>query len=236
MEATKRDLKREFKALYSAGREPALVEVPDLPFLMIDGHGDPNTSPAYAAAIQAMYQVAYGLKFTIKRSEGGTDFGVMPLEGLWWVDDMTKFSVADKSDWDWTMMILQPDVVTAELVERVKEAAKHPSEAVSRVRLERFEEGEAAQVMYVGPYADEGPTIQQLHAFIEQQGFALRGKHHEIYLGDPRRSAPEKLKTIIRQPASRPAAEAVNAGGHRTRRTTMPRPGRGRPPDRRSWR
>ena len=200
MVTEKLDLKREFGTLYSAGREPALVDVPELPFLMIDGHGDPNTAPAYAAAIQAIYQVAYGLKFTIKRSEGGVDFGVMPLEGLWWVDDMTTFSVSDKSDWDWTMMILQPDLVTDELVERVKDGAKHPSEAVSRVRLERFDEGPAAQVMYVGPYADEGSTIQQLHAFIEQQGLTLRGKHHEIYLGDPRRSAPEKLKTIIRQP------------------------------------
>jgi hypothetical protein len=205
MAATKVDLKREFGALYSPGREPVLVDVPELPFLMIDGHGDPNTSPAYAEAVQAIYQVAYTLKFTIKRSEGGIDYGVMPLEGLWWVPDMTTFSTADKSQWDWTMMILQPDVVTMDMVERAKDAAaaKHPSEALARIRLERFDEGESAQVMYVGPYADEGPTIQRLHAFIDQQGLMRRGKHHEIYLGDPRRSAPEKLKTIIRQPVER---------------------------------
>ncbi|WP_332666169.1 GyrI-like domain-containing protein [Aeromicrobium sp.] len=205
MARTKVDLKREFDALYTAGREPALVDVPELPFLSIDGHGDPNTAPEYAEAVQAIYQVAYTLKFTLKRAEDGIDYGVMPLEGLWWVPDMTTFSTSDKSDWDWTMMILQPSVVTEPMVEQAKESAasKHPSAAIARVRLERFEEGEAAQVMHIGPYADEGPTIARLHAFIDQAGLDLSGKHHEIYLGDPRRAAPEKLRTIIRQPVSR---------------------------------
>jgi hypothetical protein len=203
--STKLDLKREFAHLYSVGREPVLVDVPELPFLMIDGHGDPNTSPAYAEAVQAIYQVAYTLKFTLKRADGGVDYGVMPLEGLWWVPDMSTFSTSDKSDWDWTMLILQPTLITSDMVEQAKEraAAKHPSEAIAHVRLEQFDEGEAAQVLHIGPYAEEGPTIAGLHAFIEQQGLDLRGKHHEIYLGDPRRAAPEKLRTIIRQPVAR---------------------------------
>lgn len=207
MAATKVDLKRDFASFYSAGREPGLVDVPELPYLMIDGHGDPNTSPTYAEAVQAIYQVAYTLKFTLKRADNGIDYGVMPLEGLWWVPDMSTFSTSDKSDWDWTMMILQPSAVTSAMVEQAKEtaASKRPSEAIARVRLERFEEGQAAQVLHLGPYAEEGPTIASLHAFIDEQGLDLRGKHHEIYLGDPRRAAPEKLRTIIRQPvAQRP--------------------------------
>lgn len=205
MTVTKVDLKRELSTLYASGHDPVLVDVPEFPFLMIDGHGDPNTSPIYAEAVQAVYQVAYTLKFTIKRSEGGIDFAVMPLEGLWWVPDMRTFSTEDKSQWDWTMMIRQPEMVTPEMVDRAKDAvaSKHPSGAVARVRLERFDEGEAAQVLYVGPYADEGPTIQRLHAFIKREHLTLRGKHHEIYLGDPRRAAPEKLKTMIRQPVER---------------------------------
>ncbi|MGZ8770413.1 MAG: GyrI-like domain-containing protein, partial [Aeromicrobium sp.] len=140
----------------------------------------------------------------IKRAEGGIDYGVMPLEGLWWVPDMSTFTTADKSAWDWTMMIMQPDQVTPDLLEqaRVKAAAKNPLEAISRVRLERFGEGTAAQVMHTGPYATEGPTIQRLHAFIDEQGYERTGKHHEIYLSDPRRAAPEKLKTIVRQPVT----------------------------------
>lgn len=203
--ATKLDLKREFRTLFSARQEPLLVDVPELPYLMIDGHGDPNTAPAYAEAVQAVYQVAYTLKFTVKAS--GTDYGVMPLEGLWWVPDMSTFSASAKSDWDWTMMILQPPVVTPAMVEQAKEraASKHPSEAIARVRLERFDEGESAQILHIGPYADEEPTITRLHEFIDEQGLDLRGKHHEIYLGDPRRSAPEKLRTIIRQPVARRA-------------------------------
>ncbi|MGZ8689016.1 MAG: GyrI-like domain-containing protein [Aeromicrobium sp.] len=202
--AAKVDFKRELRVLYSAGPEPVLVEVPELAYLVFDGHGDPNTSAEYAAAVQALYQVAYTAKFAIKRAEGGIDYGVMPLEGLWWVPDMSTFTTADKSAWDWTMMIMQPDQVTPDLLEqaRVKAAAKNPLEAISRVRLERFGEGTAAQVMHTGPYATEGPTIQRLHAFIDEQGYERTGKHHEIYLSDPRRAAPEKLKTIVRQPVT----------------------------------
>jgi hypothetical protein len=201
---TKVDLKRELPELYSAARRPGLVEVPELAFLMIDGHGDPNTASEYAQAVEAIYTVAYTTKFILKRARDGIDFGVMPLEGLWWTPDMATFTTDDKSAWDWTMMIAQPEQVTPEVVEqaRAKAAGKKALAAIDRVRLERFSEGRAAQVMHIGPYTTEGPTIQRLHAFIAEQGCERAGKHHEIYLSDPRRSAPEKVKTIVRQPVT----------------------------------
>ena len=199
------DLRRELSALYSATREPAFVDVPELPFLMTDGHGDPNTAPAYAAAVQALYSVAYTIRFALKRGAPAVDAPVMPMEGLWWTPDMAAFSTADKSQWDWTMMIVVPEQVTAAVVEdaRVAAARKHPLASLDRLRLERFAEGRCAQVLHVGPYRDEGPTVAAQHAFIAEHGYALRGKHHEIYLGDPRRSAPERLRTIVRQPVDR---------------------------------
>ena len=201
MTMTKVDLKRELRGLYRASRTPTLVEVPELRFLMIDGHGDPNTSAAYRDAVSALFSVAYAARFALKRA-GVLDYGVMPLEGLWWVPDMTAFSTADKSAWDWTMMILQPDQVTEAVIEeaKVKAAGKVPAEVLERLRLEPFAENRAAQVLHVGPYSVEGPTIAALHAFITDQGAQLTGKHHEIYLGDPARSAPDKLTTILRQP------------------------------------
>ncbi|HEX7610572.1 MAG TPA: GyrI-like domain-containing protein [Solirubrobacteraceae bacterium] len=206
MSATKVDFKRELRELYTAGREPELVDVPELAFIMIDGHGDPNTSPAYTQAVEALYTVAYTAKFALARGADPFDFAVMPLEGLWWVPDMTRFASTEKSDWDWTMMIMQPDRVSGDVFADARAAAaeKKSLEAIARVRLERFAEGRAAQVMHVGPYGAEGPTIAGLHAFIAEQGCAPAGKHHEIYLSDPRRAAPEKLKTIVRQPLARP--------------------------------
>jgi hypothetical protein len=170
---------------------------------MIDGHGDPNRSPRYQTAVQALYAVSYRLKFAIKRA-GGPDYMVAPLEGLWWTQDMASFSVEDKSDWDWAMMIMQPTEATPELVEQtVREVAqKKQLPAAAELRLQRYPEGASAQILHLGPYADEGPTIARLHAFIHEQGYQLRGRHHEIYLADPRRTAPERLKTIIRQPVS----------------------------------
>lgn len=196
------DLRRELRGLYSATRTPAVVEVPELPFLMIDGHGDPNTAPAYAEAVAALHAVAYTVRFALKRGPAAVDAAVMPMEGLWWTPDMSTFSVDDKSAWDWTMMILLPPQATADVVEEARAAAaeRKRSDAVRRVRLERFAEGLAAQVLHVGPYCAEGPTIQTLHAFIAERGGRLAGKHHEIYLGDPRRAAPERLRTVLRQP------------------------------------
>ena len=202
--ATKIDMSREFKGLYAPGREPVLVEVPEFKFLMIDGHGDPNVSAEYRQAVEALYSVSYALKFALKRGPRQLDYRVMPLEGLWWVPDMSRFSIERKSDWDWTAMIRQPDEVDEALVGESVHTARRKKElpAADLLRLERFDEGPAAQVMHVGPYAAEGPTIARLHAFIAEQGCRRAGKHHEIYLSDPRRAAPEKLKTILRQPVS----------------------------------
>ena len=195
------DLKRELREFYAAKRNPSVVDVPELAFLMVDGHGDPNTSADYRDAVSALFSVSYAARFALKRAEV-IDYGVMPLEGLWWVPDMATFSTADKSEWDWTMMILQPNEVTEAVLAEAKAsaAAKRSLPALGRLRLERCAEGAAAQVLHVGPYSAEGPTITALHDFIGEQGRELAGKHHEIYLGDPARSAPEKLKTIIRQP------------------------------------
>ncbi len=197
--------------LYRATATPRLVRVPPLTFLCIDGHGDPNTSTTYADAVRALFSMSYAAKFAIKRTSG-QNVKVSPLEGLWWAHDMDTFLTGRKSDWDWTMMIRQPDLVTDDLVGRLAAelSAKKSLPAVQGLRLVTIAEGSAAQVLHVGPYADEGPTIERLHNFIRGQGFVFDGhhqKHHEIYLGDPRRAAPEKLRTIIRQPCS-PAASA----------------------------
>jgi hypothetical protein len=183
-----------------------MVEVPEMIFLMIDGHGDPNTSSSYQDALQALYALSYALKFSIKRLSG-FDYKVGSLEGLWWTSDLSAFAAGDKSAWDWTMIIRQPDVLTddlfAETIKQVQEKKDLP--AAANIRLGKFTEGRAAQILHVGPYSTEGPTIARLHAFIEEQGFTFDGhvqKHHEIYLGDPRRAAPERLRTIIRQPVA----------------------------------
>jgi hypothetical protein len=199
------DFKKELKIFYNASKEPEFVEVPSMKFLIIDGEGDPNTSIHYQNAVEALFSVSYTIKFTIKKSEMAIDYGVMPLEGLWWMDDMTKFSPAIKNLWKWTAMIMQPEIVTKEMVEKaIKEVEKKKGlSALSKLRFEKFKEGKSAQIMHIGPYAAEEPTIKKLHGFIKSNGFKFSGekqKHHEIYLGDPRKSAPEKLKTIIRQP------------------------------------
>lgn len=199
------DYRRELRHLYGGTRDRMVtVDVPAMNFLMIDGHGDPNTSPEYAEAIRTLYPLAYTIKFQCKQQQL-EDFGVMPLEGIWWTEDMRDFRTDDKSNWLWTAMIMQPPVVTPELFEsaREKAAAKVDAATLARVRFAGYDEGRAAQVLYLGPYADEGPTIERLHAFIAENGGTLGGAtkhHHEIYLSDARRTAPERLKTIIRQP------------------------------------
>lgn len=198
----KLDLKKQYRHLYSpSAKNPEIVEVPPLNYIMVDGHGDPNTAPEYSEAIQTLYSLSYTLKFHVKKTLG-KDYGVMGLEGLWWIPDMSKFTSTPKSEWDWTMMILQPDFISPELFEEAKQLVRAKGKAVSyeNARLETYCEESAVQVMYFGPYADEGPTIADLHRFAYDQGYSLHGKHHEIYLSDPRRVTPEKLKTIIRQP------------------------------------
>jgi hypothetical protein len=200
----KLDWKKDCKELYFPPAHPVMVDVPPMNFLMIDGHGDPNISPVYAESVEALFSLAYTLKFSIKKAEG-VDYAVYPPEGLWWTPDMADFSTSRKADWDWTMMIAQPEVVSAEWVERARAEAlkKKGLPVLERVRFESYHEGLSAQIMHAGPFADEGPNIARVHEFIKEQGGRLCGKHHEIYLSDMRRTAPEKLKTVIRQPFER---------------------------------
>jgi len=198
----KLDLKKQYRHLYSpSAKSPEIVEVPPLHYFMVDGHGDPNIAPEYGDAVQTLYSLSYTLKFHVKKTLG-KDYGVMGLEGLWWMPDMTKFNSAPKSEWDWTMMILQPEFITPDLFEEAKKLVRAKGKVlpVDDARLETYHEGPSVQIMYFGPYANEGPTIANLHQFALEQGYSLRGKHHEIYLNDPRRVAPEKIKTILRQP------------------------------------
>jgi hypothetical protein len=201
--AQKLDLMKDLQPLYRPPvREPVLVEVPALSFLMVDGAGDPNTSPEYAQAVEALFAASYGAKFMVKRGPEATDYKVMPLEGLWWSADMAAFLEGRRDAWEWTMMIVQPPAVTADLIDRAVDEAgrKKDIPALGNLRFEGFEEGLSAQIMHVGAYSEERPTIEGLHAFITEEGYSRRGRHHEIYLSDPRRTAPERLRTIIRQP------------------------------------
>jgi hypothetical protein len=197
------DIKKELKHLYRPSKAKfSIVDVPEMNFLMVDGHGDPNTSPVYQAALEALYGVAYTIKFMLKKNPETDDFVVPPLEGLWWIKDMSQFTLADKDTWSWTMMIVQPEWVTPDIVEeaRAETGRKKELPALPGLRFEPYHEGLSVQILYIGTYDEESPTIARMHAFAEEQGYALRGKHHEIYLSDPRRTAPEKLKTVIRQP------------------------------------
>lgn len=203
---SKLDLKRELKHLYQASaKEVVEVDVPAMRFLMIDGEGDPNTSPSYVAAVEALFSVSYTAKFMVKKGAQQLDYAVMPLEGLWWSDDLSSFITRDKSQWKWTMMINQPDLADDAVIEGAIDQVKRKKglPALDLLRLERFAEGRCAQVLHIGPFDQEGPTIQRVHDFIGERS-ALAGKHHEIYLSDVRRADPAKWKTIIRQPMTSP--------------------------------
>jgi hypothetical protein len=198
----KLDLKKDLKYLYHPSpRAVEIVDVPRMQFLMIDGTGDPNTAQDFRDAMMALYGVAYTLKFALKKREN-VDYPIMALEGLWWVDDLTLFAQTDRSKWQWRAMIMQPDIVTESAFQQASEEVRQKKNPplLDKMRLDSYHEGLSAQIMHIGPYATEMPTVEKLHADILAKGYQLRGKHHEIYLGDPRRCAPEKLKTIIRQP------------------------------------
>jgi hypothetical protein len=197
------DWKKELKPLYQPStKEVVAVDVPAMNFLMVDGKGDPNTAQEYADAVEVLFTVAYTVKFMVKKGALAIDYGVMPLEGLWWAEDMSKFSTGDKSNWLWTMMIAQPPFVTPALVEAAIAEVKRKKNPASlaRLRFEEFSEGQCAQIMHVGPFSEEGPNIARVHDFIAASGCSLRGKHHEIYLSDIRKADPAKWKTVIRQP------------------------------------
>ena len=197
------DLKKTLDAYQAQRGRFRLVDVPDQQYLMVDGRGDPNTSPDWADAVSALYPVAYGVKFASKR-DLGRDYVVMPLEGLWWADDMDTFTAArDKSRWDWTMMIMVPDWIGPQIVEAAVEraGAKDLPARLADVRFETLAEGRCAQTLHVGSFDDEAPVLARMHEeFVPGNGLRMVGKHHEIYLSDPRRTAPEKLRTILRQP------------------------------------
>lgn len=201
----KKDLSDELKALYfPTAKEPAVVDVPSMQFAMVDGEGNPNDAVAFRDAIGALYGVAYTIKFTAKKAKG-PEIRVMPLEALWWAPGTDDFSKATKEEWHWTAMILEPPTVTRRMfddaVRQLREKKNPPS--LSKVRLAKFREGKSAQILHIGPYAEETATIQRLHAFIRSQGYRLSGKHHEIYLSIPGRTAPARMKTVVRQPMSR---------------------------------
>jgi hypothetical protein len=198
----KLDLSKVRKELYrSSVKATAAVDVPAMNFLMVDGRGDPNTSQDFQDGMMALYGVAYTLKFGLKKGLG-MDWKIMPLEGLWWMENMAEFDVNRKDDWLWTLMVAQPDFIIPDQVEAAMEEVRRKRNPVSlsKVRFERFHEGLAAQILHIGPYNEEHPNNVKLHAFIEESGHKLRGKHHEIYLSDPCRTPAEKWNTIIRQP------------------------------------
>jgi len=199
------DLKKVFSEYYSVKKNAvALVTVPAFNYLNVLGQGNPNTSQEYKEAVEALFALSYAIKFKIKKGAQEIDYGVMPLEGQWWTDDMSDFSVDNKDIWKWNSCIMQPEYVTKEIVEecRAEVKAKKDVAAIDKVEFLNVTDGLSAQILHIGAYAEEKPTIEKLHNFILEKGYQLTGKHREIYLSDFRKAAPENLKTIIRQPIS----------------------------------
>ncbi len=203
------DFKREMKKIYfPAPRKPDLVTVPAMNFLMIDGEGDPNKTDTYQAALDTLNIISYALKFAIKYSPQRIDYIMLPLETLWWADDMTAFELERRDEWKWTAMIRQPELIHGEMVTEIMDDVREKKNppALDLVRFESFDEGQCVQIMHIGPYSTERPTVKKMQRFATEYNYDLRGKHHEIYLSDVRRTSPENLKTVIRQPvAPRPA-------------------------------
>jgi hypothetical protein len=197
----KLDLKRAMRRLYYPPvGQAVLVDVPEMAYLMVDGRGDPNDA-AFRRAVEALSSVAFSVKFAVKRIDPEEDFTVMPLEALFWTARGRRARPSTPDGWRWTAMIIQPPAVTEELaLGAIADGVRRKLPAARKMRYERFREGLAAQVMHVGSYAGEEPTIEKLHAFIAEHDYPLRGRHHEIYLSDPKRCARDRLKTVIRQP------------------------------------
>lgn len=196
------DFKKEYKELYKPKpNEVSFIEFPKLNYLAIDGKGDPNTSQEYKDSIEALMSVSYKTKFIMKK-EHQKDYVVMPLEGLWWTDDPDNFSVDDKTNWNWKSLIMQPDFVKKEYFKQAKEevAKKKNLPSLDKIEFIKFDEGLSAQILHIGPFSDEGPTVKKLQSKIEENSYDFNGLHHEIYLSDIRKAKPEKLRTIIRQP------------------------------------
>jgi hypothetical protein len=205
----KLDLKKELKHLYlPSAKEVVLEDVPPMTYLMMDGvipEGmEPGNAPEFQQAFGALYGCAYTLKF-MSKLKLGRDYTVMALEGLWWNRDDGRFEMGAKAAWRWTLMILQPEHITQAHFEEARTQVREKKDppGLDKVRLERFHEGLCVQTMHIGPYAEEAATIEKMHAFARERGYVMRGKHHEIYMGDPRRTAPEKLRTVLRQPVAK---------------------------------
>ncbi len=198
------DIKKDRKDLYAPRHKDfSVIDVPAQAFLMVDGHGDPNTEAAYRDAVEALYAVSYGVR-AVAKTRLGRVHTVAPLEGLWSATDVSAFRTREKSAWDWTMMIAQPDWITTELVEQAATAVqKKRLPALGLVRFEEYADGRSAQILHVGSYDDEGPTLARLHdEFLPANGLVPSGRHHEIYLSDPRKTDAARLKTILRQPVA----------------------------------
>lgn len=200
------DFKKELDFLYRpSSKEFSIIAVPPLKYLMVDGDGDPNTSPDYAAAIEALYSVSYTLKFMSKK-ELGQDYVVPPLESLWWADDMSAFTKGRKESWKWTAMIMVPNWITKSMVKQAVKSVREKKEntKLAELRHETLKEGKSVQILHIGPYDKEGPMLNRMHnEFMPANGLTFNGKHHEIYMSDPRKVAPEKLRTVVRQPVTR---------------------------------
>ncbi len=200
----KLDYKKEFPDLYKPSlKTPTIIKIPEMTFFMVDGTGDPNTSEEYKNTVQILYNISYTLKMkVIKKETPDKDYVVPPLEGLWYMPKMDEWSMEDKDKWQWTMMIRIPDFIEDTQIRKalkILKETKNPS-SFSKLRYEKYNEGTCVQIMYLGPYDDEPPTIKKIHQYAEKNGYNLNGNHHEIYLSDPRRIEPKRLKTILRQP------------------------------------
>lgn len=200
------DLKAERRDLYAPprGRFTEVV-VPRMTFLAVDGHGDPNTSEDYRDAVQALFSVSYAAK-SLSRRELGRDHVVLPLEGLWSADDWTAFERRAKQDWSWTMLVRQPDWLDADLLDRARDGVRAKGlPALDLLRRRTLEEGRCVQTLHVGSYDDEAPLLRRLHTeHLPEHGLVPTGAHHEIYLNDPRRTLPARLRTVLRQPVTTP--------------------------------
>jgi hypothetical protein len=195
------DLQKTYKHLYNPTEKGFhFVDVPDMNYIMLDGTGNPNTSEHYQQVVKALYSMSYGIKFALKAQ--GFDYSVPPLEGLWWMVNMSEFTLENINSWEWTMMIMQPEWVTDAVVESVREVKfrKKKLPLLKNVRFDIYKEGLSVQILYTGAFKNEAPTIAEMHNFIDTNGYQTYGKHHEIYLSDPRKTSEEKLRTILRQP------------------------------------
>lgn len=211
----KTDLLSDLKDIYTASaKSPKIITIPKLKYLTIDGHGHPDKTPAFQEGISAIYQLAYTLKFMLKKSAPAHDFRIMPLESLWWPPDGTAFLSAP-DDWNWTLMMAVPSFISAtylrKAIEQLRSRKQEPSNAIDRVHVQEMKEGKAVQMLHIGPYSREEGTVNTLGDFAISAGYTLAGRHHEVYLSHPKRVEPEKLKTIIRYSIAK-AVKAAIAG------------------------